>query len=322
MIDVHFLRENPEQVRQALALKKFDCDLDAILHLDSQRRESLLKVEAKRADQNAANQQMASLDKKSPEFQAKLQAMKALSAEVKALEADEKQLEEQWTAALLTIPNLPDSSVPTGESEADNVVFKTWGNVEELVSAHATPHFDIPSFERWIDFPRGVKVTGAGFPFYVGGMARLVRALLQFFLSEAQANGYTELMCPHLINTASAMGTGALPDKEAQMYVATADSLYLIPTAEVPVTNFFRDEIIEAPALPIKLCAYTPCFRREAGSWGAHVRGLNRLHQFDKVELVKWTHPDSSFQELDALREDAQRILEKLNLPYRVLLMC
>ena len=189
-------------------------------------------------------------------------------------------------------------------------------------SPHAIPHYDIPWFDQMIDFPRGVKVTGAGFPFYVGEMSQLVRALINFFLDEASKNGYDEVHSPIVVNAASATATGQLPDKEGQMYLDQNEEIYLIPTAEVPVTNFYRDEILSADQLPVKRCAYTPCFRREAGSWGKDVRGLNRLHQFDKVELVKWTHPNESFEELEKLRNDAEGLLKKLELPYRVLLIC
>lgn len=322
MIDIQLLRDNPEQLRQAINRKKFTCDLDAILALDDVRRKKITESESLRAQQKAASQAMAHLDKNDAEFQSKLGDMQALSAKVKALEAEVKTLETNWENLILTIPNMPHPSVPTGKDETENQVIKTWGDVTKMVSPDAKAHFDIPQFSNWIDFPRGVKVTGAGFPFYVGRMARLVRSLLNFFLDEAERNGYTELLSPHLVNAASATATGQLPDKEGQMYFATGDELYLIPTAEVPVTNFFRDEILEEKQLPIKRCGYTPCFRREAGSWGAHVRGLNRLHQFDKVELVQWVHPEKSFEALEALREDAEGILQKLQLPYRVLLIC
>jgi len=321
MIDVQLLRNNPQKVRDGIALKKFTCDLDAILAIDAQRRAKIAETERLQALQNQENQVMMSLDKQSVAFKEKLQDMKELALAVKALEAQTKDLEKQWETLLLSIPNIPHESVPVGQSDQDNQVIYTWGDPES-VSTYAIPHFDIPHFQQWVDFPRGVKVTGAGFPFYVGSMAKLVRALIQFFLSEAEQNGYQELLSPLLVNEASATATGQLPDKESQMYMATSDELYFIPTAEVPVTNFMRDEILEESQLPIYRCGYTPCFRREAGSWGAHVRGLNRLHQFDKVELVKWVHPEKSFDELESLRQDAQRILQKLELPYRVLLMC
>jgi len=322
MLDPKFLRENTDAVRKGVARKKFQVDLDAVLAADERRRHAVTEFEAARAGQNAANQEMAKLPKGSPEFLAKVAEMKALSAKVKELEKGVADADAAWRDACLTVPNIPDPSVPEGRTEADNVVAATWGDPAALVSAAAKPHWDIPGFGKAIDFERGVKVTGAGFPFYVGDMARLVRSLVQFFLEHANERGYTEVHAPLLVNPASATATGQLPDKEGQMYHAPTDDLYLIPTAEVPVTNFFRDEILSAADLPVRRCGYTPCFRREAGSWGAHVRGLNRLHQFDKVELVKWCAPDRSLAELESLREDAELILRKLNLPYRVLLIC
>ncbi len=321
MIDIQLLRENPERFRKAISLKKFDCNLDLVLDLDERRRTQIGEFESMRAKQKAANQEMAAMQKGSPEFLEKVQELKKLSAEVKELEAACKDLEAMWLEQVLSIPNVPDASVPIGKDESDNQVLSTWGNLEDC-SSHAKPHYDIDGFGNRIDFPRGVKVTGAGFPFYVGPMARFVRALLQFFLEEARQAGYTEVLAPLVVNEASAMATGQLPDKEGQMYVIPTEGLYMIPTAEVPVTNFFRDEILEESQLPIRRCGYTPCFRREAGSWGKDVRGLNRLHQFDKVELVKWVHPEKSFEELESLRKDAERLLQKLGLPYRVLLMC
>jgi seryl-tRNA synthetase len=210
--------------------------------------------------------------------------------------------------------------VPDGKTPEQNVVHATNGSIE-AASPHAVPHWEIGGFGNLIDFPRGAKVTGAGFPFFIGEGAKLSRALLQFFLDEDVKAGYTEVSPPIFVNAASATATGQLPDKEGQMYV-TADLLYAVPTAEVPLTNFFRDEILEESALPVCRCAYTPCFRREAGSYGKDVRGLNRVHQFDKVELLKWVHPSSSYDELEKLRADAERLLQKLELPYRVLLMC
>jgi seryl-tRNA synthetase len=322
MLDPKFLRENTDAVRRGVARKKFQVDLDAVLAADERRRHAVTEFEAARAGQNAANQAMAKLPKGTPEFLAKVAEMKGLSAKVKELEKAVADAEASWREACLTVPNLPDPSVPEGRAESDNVVAATWGDPAALVSAAAKSHWDIPGFGQAIDFERGVKVTGAGFPFYVGDMARLVRSLVQFFLEHAAERGYTEVHAPLLVNPASATATGQLPDKEGQMYHAPTDDLYLIPTAEVPVTNFFRDEILSAADLPVKRCGHTPCFRREAGSWGAHVRGLNRLHQFDKVELVKWCAPDRSLAELESLREDAELILRQLNLPYRVLLIC
>jgi seryl-tRNA synthetase len=321
MIDIKLLREEPDRVKQAVSRKKFKPDFDAILAADARRRAAMTEAEQARAGQKGANAEMAKLPKGSPEFLAKLAEMKQLSTRVKELEAAAKTVDEEWEKIFLTLPNLPHESVPDGRADTDNVVVSTWGD-PAAVSPQAAAHFDIPWFSQYVDFERGVKVTGAGFPFYVGDMARLVRALISFFLEEARAAGYEEVLAPLMVNPASATATGQLPDKEGQMYHATVDDLYLIPTAEVPVTNFFRDEILNEKDLPLCRCGYTPCFRREAGSWGAHVRGLNRLHQFDKVELVKWVHPEQSFEELEKLRADAERLLQKLELPYRVLLIC
>lgn len=321
MIDIKLLREQPDFVRSAISKKKFAVDIDAVLSIDVERRRIIAETETARAQQNAANNEMARLPKGSPEFLEKVKEMKGLSASVKELQAKQAEVEERFQTAFLQLPNLPHESVPVGRTEEDNIVHKTWGDITSA-SPHAKPHFDLPWFAKMVDLERGVKVTGAGFPFYTGDMARLVRSLLGFFLDENTACGYVEVMSPIVVNAASATATGQLPDKEGQMYNMPVDGFYLIPTAEVPVTNLYRGEIVDEAKLPLKHCAYTPCFRREAGSWGAHVRGLNRLHQFDKVELVKWTHPDKSFDELETLRADAERLLEKLNLPYRTLLMC
>ena len=321
MIDPKLLRESPDLVRAAIAKKHLDVDLDGVLAIDTAWRALLTEVEQLRAKQKAANTEMVALKKGSPEFLAKVQEMKVVSAEVKAKEEGLKSIEEKWHHAMLTLPNLPHASVPEGKTPEQNVVHATHGDVA-AASRHAIPHWEIPGFDKLIDFPRGAKVTGAGFPFYIGDGARLTRSLLQFFLEEDVKAGYTEVSPPIFVNAASATATGQLPDKEGQMYETTPDRLFAVPTAEVPLTNFFRDEIIDETALPVYRCAYTPCFRREAGSYGKDVRGLNRLHQFDKVELLKWVHPSSSYDELEKLRGDAERLLQKLELPYRVLLMC
>lgn len=321
MLDPKVLRETPEVVRAAIAKKHLDVDLDAVLALDHAWRSQLCEVEQLRAKQKAANNEMAALKKGSPEFLAKVQEMKAVSAEVKAREEGLKTVEEKWQTAMLTLPNIPHATVPEGKTPEQNVVHATNGDVN-AVSPHAQPHWEIAGFDRLLDFGRGAKVTGAGFPFYVGDGAKVVRALIQFFLNENGAAGYTEVNPPIFVNAASATAVGQLPDKEGMMYETTPDHLYAVPTAETPLTNFFRDEIVDEDALPICRCAYTPCFRREAGSYGKDVRGLNRLHQFDKVELLKWVHPTQSYVELDKLRDDAERLLQKLGLPYRVLLMC
>ena len=320
MIDVKILRENPELLKSKIALKKFDCDIDAIIKFDEVRRSAVTAFEEARAAQNLASKQMSALPKGSEEFKAKAAEMKAVSARVKELQAAADSAEKEWKRLLLTVPNIPDDSVPVGKTDKDNVTVSQWGDISKI--KNALPHWDLPFFEEMLDFKRGVKVTGAGFPFYVGDMARLVRALVALFLDEARNNGYRELMCPIMVNAASATATGQLPDKEGQMYHDAQDDYYMIPTAEVPITNFYRDETFDEADLPVKACGYTPCFRREAGSWGKDVRGLNRLHQFDKVELVKWVHPDRGMEELELLRTDAEGILQKLGLPYRVLAIC
>jgi seryl-tRNA synthetase len=320
MLDPKLLRESPETVRVAIARKHLDVDLDAVLALDQEWRKQLGEVEALRSKQKAANNEMAALKKGSPEFLAKVQEMKGVAAQAKAAEEAMKPLEEKLHAAMLSLPNIPHATVPEGKTPDQNVVHATHGSID-ATSKSAVPHWEISGFSNLIDFPRGAKVTGAGFPFFIGEGAKLSRALLQFFLDEDVKAGYTEVSPPIFVNAASATATGQLPDKEGQMY-ETADKLYAVPTAEVPLTNFFRDEIIEESLLPVYRCAYTPCFRREAGSYGKDVRGLNRVHQFDKVELLKWVHPSTSYAELEKLRTDAERLLQKLELPYRVLLMC
>ena len=321
MIDISHLRDDLDGLKNAISRKKFECNLDALIKLDQNRREAISEAEHARAGQKATNNEMAQLAKGSAEFLAKVAEMKELALTVKELEAVAKKMDDEFKEAFMTVPNIPHESVPDGKGEEDNQTVSTWGDIEGDFP-NAVPHYDIPWFGQMIDFPRGVKVTGAGFPFYVGEMSQLVRALINFFLEEAANNGYQEVHSPILVNAASATATGQLPDKEGQMYLDQNEEIYLIPTAEVPVTNFYRDEILSSGQLPIKRCAYTPCFRREAGSWGKDVRGLNRLHQFDKVELVKWAHPDESFEELEKLRNDAEGLLQKLELPYRVLSIC
>jgi seryl-tRNA synthetase len=223
---------------------------------------------------------------------------------------------------LLNIPNIPHSSVPAGKLETDNEVYKVWGNELPEMDQEALPHWELAKKYDLFDMELGVKITGAGFPLYRGKGAKLQRALINFFLDEADVAGYEEIIPPHLVNEASARGTGQLPDKEGQMYHATKDDLYLIPTAEVPITNMYRDMIVSEKDFPIKLTGYTPCFRREAGSYGAHVRGLNRVHQFDKVEIVRIEHPDKSYDALKDMIKHVEGLLEKLELPYRILRLC
>lgn len=321
MIDIRILREQPGLVVEAARKKGIECDVSALQATDAERRQLLRDVEGKRASQKSANQEMARLPKGTPEFLAKVAEMKGISQEIKELEQKERELEARWQEQLLQIPNFPHDSVPVAPDPSGNQEVAIWGDVAS-VSSHAKPHYEIPGFDVAVDFQRGSKATGAGFPFYVGAVSRLVRSLISFYLREAHQRGYMEMHVPLVVNEASATATGQLPDKEGQMYVIPNEDFYLIPTAEVPVTNYFRDEILEEERLPLYRCAHSSCFRREAGSYGKDVRGLNRLHQFDKVELVKWVHPNQSYNELEKLRADAESLLQKLKLPYRVLLMC
>ncbi len=334
MLDIKFIRENTEAVKQAVSKKGEDtAKVDEAVALDEKRRQLLQHSEQLKARKNAVSAEVAKKKSKGARLphegnvggqedaSAVFEEMRKVSDEIKSLDDELATIEEQLRATLLAIPNIPHESVPLGRTPAENVIVATWG-APPVIDFQPKPHWELVEKLGIIDFPRGVKITGAGFPVYVGKGAKLERALINFFLDEADAAGYTELMPPHLVNAASATGTGQLPDKEDQMYVVAKDDFYLIPTAEVPVTNFYRDEILNEKQLPIKMCAWTPCFRREAGSYGKDVRGLNRVHQFNKVELVKFVHPSTSYDELEVLRTDAERLLQKLNLHYRVLLMC
>lgn len=325
MLDIQLIRERPEAVKDGMRAKGYDHVevVDELLRADEQRRALTTAVQEIQTFIKERSREIAPLMKSGQREEADL-----LRAETSAKKETLKQLEEDlrvclsaYTNHLLEIPNLPHVDVPIGRSPADNVVDATWSEPKSIISK-PKPHWEILDQHHLADFERGAKVTGAGFPFYVGQGARLQRALVQFFLDQAAIAGYMEVQAPLLVNEASARATGQLPDKEGQMYHAPIDDLYLIPTAEVPVTNFHRDEILPVASLPIKYCAYTPCFRREAGSYGKDVRGLNRLHQFDKVELVHITAPSESYDAMEILRQDAEGLLQALDLPYRRLLMC
>ncbi|MGA1465624.1 MAG: serine--tRNA ligase, partial [Balneolaceae bacterium] len=254
------------------------------------------------------------------EAQTLIQQTQTLKEEIKELDKSVPELRNELDQVLYQIPNVPDPSVPVGSTPDDNVIHSEWGSPRH--EDHLKPHWELAEQNHWLDFQRGVKVAGAGFPFYVGEMARLQRSLISFFLDSAVDAGYTELQAPLFVNEDSARGTGQIPDKEDMMYVIPKDGFFAIPTAEVPVTNFHRDEILEIDQLPVFYAAHTPCWRREAGSYGKDVKGLNRLHQFDKVELVKMVHPDQSDEELESLREHAESLLKALKIPFRTLLMC
>lgn len=321
MLDIKFIRENLEVVKAGAAQKRFEVDLDRIVNLDDERRGLIKEVEELKARRNKASDEVAKLKKAGQNADATITEMRSVGDQIKSMDDRLKSLEQQLQKALLTVPNVPHPSTPEGSTPAENVPIASWGEAPKT-DFKLKPHWEIAEKLKLIDFATGTKIAGSGFPVYIGAGARLQRALINFFLEEGRNRGYTEVMPPIVVNAESATGTGQLPDKEDQMYVVTRDEFYLIPTAEVPVTNMHRESVIKAEQLPIKYCAYTPCFRREAGSYGKDVRGLNRLHQFDKVELVKFVHPETSYEELESLRSDAEHLLQLLKLPYRVLLMC
>lgn len=324
MLDVTYIRENAEQVKEAMENKGEPNTevVDEVLDVDEKWRSLVQQTDELRSESNTKAKKIGELmgQGKKEEAQEIIQYTSKLKEEIQEMEVELRSLKEQRDDLLLRIPNVPHESVPVGQTEEDNEVFKSWG--EPHKEDWRVPHWKLVEERGWIDFERGSKVTGAGFPFYLGPVARLQRALINYFLNKATDNGFTEMQVPYFVNESSARGTGQIPDKEDMMYEIPRDDFFTIPTAEVPVTNFHRDEIIEKEQLPIYYAAYTPCWRREAGSYGKDVRGLNRLHQFDKVELVKIVHPDTAYDELESLREYAESLLEDLNIPYRTLLMC
>ncbi|MBA9075471.1 serine--tRNA ligase [Rufibacter quisquiliarum] len=326
MLQVPVLREQTDLVLKGLEKRNFKNaaqEIQAILDLDQKRRSLQTERDELLGRANALAKEIGGLMKSGQKEQA--EQLKSETADLKqrtkSLDEEVQQLEHDLQQALYKIPNIPHESVPAGKSAEDNEVVLEHGTIPALPE-NAQPHWDLIKQYDIIDFDLGVKITGAGFPVYKGQGARLQRALINFFLDEALQAGYAEVQPPIVVNEASGYGTGQLPDKEGQMYHATADNLYLIPTAEVPITNLYRDEIIPEGALPIKNVGYTPCFRREAGSWGADVRGLNRLHQFDKVEIVQIQSPEKSYAALEEMSQHIQGLLQKLELPYRVLRLC
>jgi seryl-tRNA synthetase len=325
MLTLNLLKERKEYVLERLQVKNFkQLELvDRVLELDAQRRQTQQQFDATQAEMNRISKQIGQLIKegKNEEAQQARQQTAQLKEEIKQLSDRMASLEKELENMLVLLPNLPHPSVPAGKTAEDNVVVRSGGSMPQLPD-NALPHWDLAKKYQIIDFELGVKLTGAGFPVYLGKGSKLQRALINFFLDEAQKAGYTEVMPPLMVNEDSGFGTGQLPDKEGQMYHVTADNFYLIPTAEVPVTNIYRDVILEADELPIKNTAYTPCFRREAGSYGKDVRGLNRLHQFDKVEIVQIQHPDRSYQALDEMVAYVESLVQKLELPYRIVKLC
>lgn len=325
MLTIQQIKADPERVIARLAVKGFDGRnaINRIIALDDRRRQLQLLTDNQSAELNKLSASIGALMKNGQRDEAE-----KAKAQVAAIKQEQKSLADELAQAeagirevLLSVPNLPCGMVPEGRTAADNVVEKTGGPEPELPD-DALPHWDLAKRYNLIDFDLGVKITGAGFPVYIGKGAKLQRALIQFFLDQASEAGYLEVQPPYVVNEASGYGTGQLPDKEGQMYHVGLDNLYLIPTAEVPVTNLYRDVIIPAERLPIKNCAYSACFRREAGSYGKDVRGLNRLHQFDKVEIVRIERPEDSYAALEQMKDHVQGLLEKLGLPWHILRLC
>lgn len=325
MLTLQQIRENPSEIVARLAVKGFDGKevIDRVIALDNDRKRLQLDNDTKAAELNKLAARIGALMKegKKEEGAQVKEAVAAIKENQKTIASQLSATETEIRDLLLTVPNVPCAMVPKGTCAADNVVEKTGGPMPDL-GPDALPHWELAKKYNLIDFDLGVKITGAGFPVYIGKGAKLQRALIQFFLDEAGKAGYTEIQPPYVVNEASGYGTGQLPDKEGQMYYVNEDNLYLIPTAEVPVTNIYRDVIIPAENLPKKNCAYSACFRREAGSYGKDVRGLNRLHQFDKVEIVRIERPEDSYAALEEMKDHVQHLLEELGLPWHILRLC
>jgi seryl-tRNA synthetase len=325
MLTISLIREKKEFIIERLKIKNFDAEeiINRILLLDSTRREIQSKTDALQGDMNRISKEIGSMMKEGRRDEAETAKEKTVSIkeEIKSLTDKLIPIDNDLRNEIIRLPNLPHESVPRGHGADDNVEVRSGGKMP-LLPENSLPHWDLIKKYDIIDFDLGIKLTGAGFPVYKGKGAKLQRALITFFLDEGEKAGYSEVMPPILVNEDSGFGTGQLPDKEGQMYHATLDNFFLVPTAEVPVTNIYRDVILNSDALPIKNIAYTPCFRREAGSWGAHVRGLNRLHQFDKVEIVRIAHPDHSYESLEEMVTHVEGLVSKLDLPYRIIRLC
>ncbi len=325
MLTIKQIRDDKELAAKKLAKKGIDAVpvIEQIIALDDRRRALQVELDNTLAAQNKAAKEIGQLmgQGRREEAEERKQTVAALKEKSAQLQIDSKGVQEELNAAIVSLPNFPAEIVPEGRTAEDNVVVKLVENYTEL-PANPLPHWELAAKYDIIDFDLGVKLTGAGFPVYKGKGARLQRALINYFLDCNTAAGYQEVEPPVLVNEASGFGTGQLPDKEGQMYHATLDNFYLVPTAEVPVTNIFRDVILDEKELPVKMTAYTPCFRREAGSYGKDVRGLNRLHQFDKVEIVQVSHPTTSYEALDGMVAHVEKIVASLGLPYRILRLC
>jgi seryl-tRNA synthetase len=325
MLTINLLREKKEFIIERLKVKNFEAEeiIERILSLDSSRREIQSKTDAMQAEMNLISKEIGALMMNGKKDEASVAREKtfSLKEDIKFFSDKLIPIDNELKNEIIRLPNLPHETVEPGHGADDNVKVRDGGQMP-LLSETALSHWDLIKKYDIIDFDLGIKLTGAGFPVYLGKGAKLQRSLINFFLDEGAKAGYREVMPPIMVNEDSGFGTGQLPDKEGQMYHATLDNFYLIPTAEVPVTNIYRDVILSADMLPVKNIAYTPCFRREAGSWGAHVRGLNRLHQFDKVEIVQIAHPDHSYRSLEEMVSHVEGLVSKLDLPYRILRLC
>jgi len=325
MLTINLIRERKEFIIERLKVKNFDAEeiINRIIALDTSRREIQSRSDLIQSEMNRISKDIGTLmkDGKKDEAEAAKEKTYSLKEEIKSLADKVIPIDNNLKNEIVSLPNLPHESVVPGHGAEDNEKVREGGIMPSLKET-ALPHWDLVKKYDIIDFDLGIKLTGAGFPVYLGKGAKLERALINFFLDEGSKAGYREVMPPIMVNEDSGFGTGQLPDKEGQMYHSTLDNFYLIPTAEVPVTNIYRDVILNGDKLPVKNIAYTPCFRREAGSWGAHVRGLNRLHQFDKVEIVQIAHPDHSYKSLDEMVSHVEGLVSKLDLPYRILRLC
>ncbi|HPS12509.1 MAG TPA: serine--tRNA ligase [Prolixibacteraceae bacterium] len=325
MLTLKFIQQNPDFVIERLKVKHFDATdiIRQVNELNVQRRTTQTKVDALKSEMNNLSKEIGLLykDQKIAEANAAKERTAELKDEIKNLDQSFAEIDEKLNNLVVLLPNIPNELVPEGRTAEDNLEIRRGGVIPSLPE-DKLPHWELIKKYDIIDFDLGIKLTGAGFPVYKGKGAKIQRALINFFLNEGEKAGFREIQPPIMVNEDSGFGTGQLPDKEGQMYHATADNLYMIPTAEVPVTNIYRDVILDESELPIKNMAYTPCFRREAGSWGAHVRGLNRLHQFDKVEIVEIAHPDHSYQILDEMVAHVESLVNKLGLPYRIIRLC
>jgi seryl-tRNA synthetase len=325
MLQLATLRNNTEQVKERLAIKNFkEINLvDEIIALDDERKKFTFQFDETKAKINAASKEIGMLMSKGQkgEAETKKKEVEGFKNDFGPIQKTLEDIEKQLNDLLVRLPNLPSQKVPKGKTPEDNEIVRTGGSKPELFKG-AVPHWDLAKKYDLIDFELGNKITGSGFPVYKNKGAKLQRALIQYFLEYNTKAGYTEYMPPLMVNAATAYGTGQLPDKEGQMYHVTVDEFYLIPTAEVPITNIYRDVILKEADLPIKMTAYTPCFRREAGSYGKDVRGLNRLHQFDKVEVVQLVHPDKSYETLEEMVSHVEKLVQSLELPYRILKLC